>query len=165
MNIFVTDQSPITSAKSLDNKRVVKMILESAQMLSTAVNIHGGEGPYRTAYKNHPCTIWARESRANFEWLLAHMQALSDEYTRRYNKTHKSSLHLPSLRQDAILIPEVTQTPFEICIQDHFRPTKDPIDGYRKCLTYKWFVTDKRKPEWPFGKPEWLETYRSILEV
>lgn len=61
MNIFVTDISPIVSAQALDDKRVVKMILESAQLLSSAIFINS-QSIYNDIYKpthlKHPCTIW-----------------------------------------------------------------------------------------------------------
>ena len=61
MNIFVLDTDPQTAARLMCNKHVVKMILESAQMLCSA--FENGEAPYRRAYYNHPCTKWARESK------------------------------------------------------------------------------------------------------
>jgi hypothetical protein len=70
MNIFVLDTDPQIAAGFLCNKHVVKMSLESAQMLCSA--FENGEAPYKRSYYNHPCTKWARESQANYEWLLAH---------------------------------------------------------------------------------------------
>ena len=88
MNIFVVHQDPKTSAQQLCDKHVVKMILESAQMLCSAYP--NGDAPYKRAFYNHPCTIWARESQENYEWLLDHAYAMCQEYTRRYSKVHKS---------------------------------------------------------------------------
>ena len=94
MNIFVLDESPVVSAKYACDKHVVKMILESAQMLCA---IHPeGTAPYKRSYYNHPCTKWARESFENYDWLIRHAYALCAEYSRRYNhkngkpKVHKS---------------------------------------------------------------------------
>lgn len=71
------------------DRHVVKMTLESAQMLCMAYPEE--IAPYRRtkAQYNHPCTIWSRSSKANYEWLLVHAKELSAEYTRRYGKTHK----------------------------------------------------------------------------
>ena len=88
MNIFAVDKDPKISAQQLCDKHVVKMILESAQMLCSAYP--NGDAPYKRAFYNHPCTIWARESQENYEWLLTHAYAMCQEYTRRYGKVHKS---------------------------------------------------------------------------
>ena len=92
MNIFYLDKCPDKAARLQYNKHVVKMILESAQMLCTAhhVDIHGKNVPYKVAHKNHPSTIWVRENSLHYEWLFQHMMHLGDEYTKRYSKTHLS---------------------------------------------------------------------------
>jgi hypothetical protein len=90
MNIFYLHKDPVEAAKLQYNKHVVKMILESAQMLCTAHH-HYGNGdkvPYKKAHYNHPSTIWVRENAYNYLWLYRHMLALGDEYTKRYGKQH-----------------------------------------------------------------------------
>ena len=97
MNIFVTNECPIKSARYLDDKRVVKMVLESAQLLCSVfheVEINGGlitesDIPYKVSHANHACSKWARHSWHNFDWILRHGFALSTEYTNRYGKIHK----------------------------------------------------------------------------
>ena len=100
MNIFVTDQCPIQSARNLPDKHIVKMPLETCQMLSIIYSdwyygigqLHKLDGtPYRTAhgaFRKHPCTQWAAESYWNLSWLISHGMALCDEYTARYGKVH-----------------------------------------------------------------------------
>ena len=92
MNIFYLDKDPVVAARVQYNKHVVKMILESAQMLCTAHHVYGNpdDVPYRQAHLNHPSTIWARQSRPNYYWLYEHMIALGQEYTKRYDKVHMS---------------------------------------------------------------------------
>jgi len=92
MNIFYLDKCPHKAAELQYNKHVVKMILESAQMLCAAHHILGDSEnvPYKLAHKNHPSTIWARENASNYEWLFHHFCALSKEYKKRYGKTHMS---------------------------------------------------------------------------
>ena len=92
MNIFYLDKCPNKAAKVQYNKHVVKMILESAQMLCAAHHVLGNpdDVPYKLAHKNHPSTIWVRENSLHYDWLYEHMIALGDEYTARYNKTHMS---------------------------------------------------------------------------
>ena len=94
MNIFYLDKDPVVAAQMHCDKHVVKMILESAQMLSTAHRVLDGDeyanetGMYKMAHKNHPSTIWVRSSGMNYMWLYEHMRALMDEYTYRYGKHH-----------------------------------------------------------------------------
>ena len=93
MNIFYLHSDPVKAAQIQYNKHVVKMILESAQMLCTAHHCYGNAEqklnvPYKQAHLNHPSTIWARKSRATYRWLYLHMMALGDEYTKRYGKIH-----------------------------------------------------------------------------
>jgi len=92
MNIFYLDKCPVKAAQVQYNKHVVKMILESAQMLCTAHH-HYGNGdnvPYKKAHYNHPSTVWVRDNCENYAWLYRHMIALGEEYTKRYGKTHLS---------------------------------------------------------------------------
>jgi len=90
MNIFYLSHDPKHCAELQCDKHVVKMILETAQLLSTAHWELGGEGPYKVTHKNHPSAVWARSGRKQYEWLYAHFKALSDEYTLRYGKVHKT---------------------------------------------------------------------------
>ena len=89
MNIFVLDDCPVISAEQMLDKHVVKMPTESMQMISTCLDHMGYDSPYRPVMLNHPCTIWARESKDNMRWLIRHTSALCKEYTKRYNKRHK----------------------------------------------------------------------------
>ena len=100
MNIFVTDRCPIQSARNLPDKHIVKMPLETCQMLSIIYSdwyygvgkLYKSDGtPYRTshgAFRNHPCTQWAAANQYNLAWLITHGVALCEEYTQRYDKVH-----------------------------------------------------------------------------
>ena len=90
MNIFYLHKDPFKAAEYQYNKHVVKMILESAQILCTAHHYYGnGDNvPYKKTHLNHPSTVWARENSRNYYWLYNHMLALGQEYTKRYGKTH-----------------------------------------------------------------------------
>ena len=92
MNIFYLDKCPKKAARLQYNKHVVKMILESAQMLCTAHHVYGNPNdvPYKPAHLNHPSTVWTRRSKSTYMWLYNHMMALGNEYTKRYGKTHLS---------------------------------------------------------------------------
>ena len=96
MNIFYLDKDPYKAAEFQYNKHVVKMILESAQMLCTAHHHYDPFGdtyieiPYKKAHYNHPSTIWCRQNKNHYRWLYNHMIALGQEYTARYGKEHLS---------------------------------------------------------------------------
>ena len=100
MNIFVTDSCPSQSARNLPDKHIVKMPLETCQMLSIIYSdwyygvgkLYKADGtPYRTAhgaFRSHPCTQWAAANQYNLAWLIMHGLALCEEYTLRYHKVH-----------------------------------------------------------------------------
>ena len=92
MNIFHLDKDPNNCAKYHCDKHVVKMILETAQMLSTAYQRHFGinDRLYKVAYPKHPMTIWVGDSKENFVWTMNLMKCLLYQYTLRYNKEHLS---------------------------------------------------------------------------
>lgn len=88
MNIFILDEDIEKCATYHVDRHIVKMPLESAQMLCTTINLCGGTSPYKSAHINHPCTIWARQSKQNYVWLCKLGKQLCKEYTYRYNKVH-----------------------------------------------------------------------------
>jgi len=104
MNIFFLDKDPVISAQMMCNKHVVKMILESAQMLSTAHRVCDGDtyadevGLYKLAHKNHPSTKWVRSNPFHYLWLYHHMIGLMNEYTHRYGKVHATERLKSSLK-------------------------------------------------------------------
>lgn len=94
MNIFVLDENPQVAAKMHNDKHVVKMILESAQLLCGVHHMTDPltteQVPYKLSHKNHPCSIWARQCVENYIWLCDLGLSLCEEYTYRYGKRHKS---------------------------------------------------------------------------
>ncbi len=137
MNIFYLDKDPVKAAKAQYNKHVVKMILESAQMLCTTHHCYGDKDqvenvPYKQAHLNHPSTVWTRRSRSTYMWLYDHMMALGDEYTKRYGKTHltitkcKDFLAKPPVHiqgDDFIQPPQ--------CMPDEYKVENDSVAAYR----------------------------------
>lgn len=111
MNIFYLDKDPVIAAQMCCDKHVVKMIIESAQMLSTAHRILDGTQYldktangrnikrwrlqnktnenfiYKASHVNHPSTVWVMQSAYNYMWLYNHMLELNEEFKRRYNHT------------------------------------------------------------------------------
>lgn len=89
MNIFYFTYNIVLNSKLLDDKRLVKMILETTQLLSNSLYLHGENSPYKPTHLKHPCTIWAAKSSGNWNWLKNYGLALAKEYTNRYGKIHK----------------------------------------------------------------------------
>jgi hypothetical protein len=116
------------------------MILESAQMLCTAHHHfdNGDNVPYKKAHYNHPSTIWCRQRTGNYLWLYNHMVALSDEYTRRYGKTH---LTITKCREPLFMFPKgIDQgkcTPPPQCMPDEYKD-KDTVKAY-----WNYYLGDK----------------------
>ena len=158
MNIFVLDPDPKISAQMHLNKHVIKMILESAQMICTTHHLHYNNDvekydiPYKPAFSNHPCTKWVRSSLSNYKWLVELTCELNNEYIYRYDKdvNHKSwdkikDLPLPSLI-DIGLTRWARAMPNECKIGD------DVVSSYRnyyntnklKIMSYK----KREKPSW-----------------
>jgi len=165
MNIFVTDPSPTKSAQVLPDKHIVKMPLETCQMLSIVASDKWGHGfgslpkldgtPYKTdkgAFRNHPCTVWAQD---NWTWLIVHGLALCFEYTLRYGKIHSCQ----STIEHAVKIfpPQDTDpTHFVFAGPDQWKHDKSItiFDAYKQYIASKPWVCDNylrlpdRKPEW-----------------
>lgn len=155
MNIFILDENPDVAATLHNDKHVVKMIVETAQLLSTAHHVAGSPIAaklYRKTHENHPCAKWVRESKANYEWAYFLFNALCIEYTYRYGKQHKT------MREKAIAlgnipnIPDVGLTPFPQCMPDDCRVPGDPVSAYRKYYReHKSHIANWKKrdiPEW-----------------
>lgn len=155
MNIFVLDINPVKAARYHCDKHVVKMILESAQLLCTALHEKGihEEWMYKATHKNHPCAIWVRESRSNFNWLLCLLSALLKEYTLRYGKTHKTTTIYNQLNKLEIAgsIDYSTMTPFALCMPDEYKVEGNPVLSYRK-----YYMEAKRDIcKWKLKIPAW----------
>ena len=156
MNIFVTNNCPIKSAQILDDKRLIKMVLESAQILSTAIFLNSNikyNCLYKPTHVRHPCVLWASRNRSNWQWLYEHFIALCDEYTLRYGKIHKSKgLSFDLLRYAEIHINNATIEVFPNCtrminIGVNFSNIDDVCQAYRNYLCLKW-KHDIIKPKW-----------------
>jgi len=151
VNIFFTSADPIECALALDDKRLVKMPVESVQMLSSAIARHGGTPVYRVAWTKHPCTIWSGDSRDNFEWHLEHLKAMNEEFKLRYGKDHGSfTAGYEALKAQTDRIISVGLTPFPNC--SLFKDEQDVHKAYRLGFHEKW-KNDKRAPRWTNRTP------------
>lgn len=101
MNIYTTDSDPVIAAQNLDDKRLSKSILEVAQILSTACSetYCWKSNLYAPTARTHPCVIWAKTSRGNFNWLVLYGLALNEEFKYRFgsNKERSTSVILSAV--------------------------------------------------------------------
>ena len=163
MNIFFIDKCPVISAMQLCDKHVVKMVLETAQMCSTAIHEFGfGDEPllnniYKSAYKNHPMTVWVRENEANMLWAVLHGLSIGREYKYRYGKDHKSTAILENISQymfhDNFDVDYTLHTEPPQCMPEMYKRL-DYVEAYRayyidaKSTILTW--TKRKRPEWVF---------------
>ena len=146
MNIFILDRDPLVSAQYHADKHCGKMILESAQMLSTVLG-----GPYRPTHQKHPCTLWVAKSRQNAVWLCTLAMGLNAEWRDRYGHTrnHKSWEVIAPLWEKTYTLPDEGLTPFILAMPDEYK-TEDPVESYRAYYRSKTFVKWERGPT-----PDW----------
>lgn len=158
MNIFALDNDPSKAAQMHCDKHVVKMVLETAQILSTVHHLYESEWVgevYKPTHKNHPSVKWAAESTGNYRWLALLFKALAVEYTHRYNKPHKS---WKNLRRALLRYPDGDKplgplTPFALAMPDVYKfVSADPVECYR---AYYWhekrdmlIYTRREEPQW-----------------
>ena len=136
MNIFATDPSPFVSARQHCDVHVRKMILEVAQMLSTAhIECDGIQVAYKRTHQHHPCSVWVRTSVANYNWALDLLVTLCIEYTYRFGKIHKTAEILPALSKVPTM-PDIGLTPFAIAMPEELR-SPDVCASYRRYLRVK----------------------------
>jgi len=181
MNLFILDKDPVIAAKQQCDKHVVKMIVESGQMLSTVHRMLDGQlvrrpsksgrtqvkyyvhpNPllestlYKAVHFNHPCTLWSRESSANYDWHYKHFVALCDEYTYRYDKVHKTDNVLRNvLSSQPRNIPKGQMTQFKLAMKSNPECMfeDDPVKSYRlfyqtKQARFSMDWTKREAPVW-----------------
>lgn len=164
MNIFVTNGCPIKSAQDHNSVHCPKLVVELAQMLSTAhFVLDGTQVGYKPTHQGHPCSKWIRETSGNYQWAYLHFKALCDEYTFRTGKTHKSSDLLKVLAKQPSKIEIGERTSFAMAMPDDFKKLGifDQTIAYRAYLNSKfkeWLARPKpMRVEWANrDKPEWV---------
>ena len=161
MNIFYVDSDPEVAARNMVDRHVVKMILETAQLLSTAHRVIDGEEyvgqsqsgrkakrwrlsgnvdaiMYAATHINHPSAVWVRENSANYDWLYDHLLALGREYTHRYGRTHLTIDKLKDILKDSPqnIKQSNVMTKMPSCMDKQYIVSLDPITNYRNYYNY-----------------------------
>lgn len=170
MNIFFLSLIQSHCAKYHVDKHVVKMILETCQLLCCAHHLHPNSvytPPYRLTHKNHPCAIWTRTSLDNYKWLVVLGLELCKEYTYRYGKVHKCQSLLHDLNENHPSIPSIGfTTPAKAMPDDYKINTNNITDCITSYRNYYYFAkTDLHS--WKKRKvPYWiLEYQKEYFEV
>ncbi len=165
MNIFITHNNPKVAAKHLCDRHVPKMLLESAQMLSNAVNLYGlsSNAPYKPMYLLHPCSKWVLESKQNFLWLLCHAREIEQQFIKRFKKTHKCSAALDLIESQipTLKFPKTGRTPFVQCMPKIYRQG-NTIEAYRSYIK-----AGKTFAQWKKGvkKPSWMKHHKVVYNM
>jgi hypothetical protein len=151
MNIFLLHLDPTKCAQYHADKHVVKMILETAQMLCAVHWRYGSPAPYKATHKNHPCTVWAGNTTTNYHFLHDLGIALCNEYTYRYNKTHKTENILNTICTPPSELLATGLTDFVQAMPEEYKGT-NAVEAYRtyyqqeKAYLCQW----KNRPVPPF---------------
>lgn len=177
MNIFFLDESPLVAARDQHNKHVVKMVLESAQLLSSVHHMLPSMVDktrlYKLTHKNHPMAVWARKCPGNYHWLAQHAMYLCFEYTQRYRKVHASQNLIGYLNTNSDYMWKdnppneelmnfngfwVTQPP--LCMPDKYKVLGDCVASYRAYYKAEKVGFAKWRNITP---PNWLAHENSIM--
>jgi hypothetical protein len=177
MNIFYLDPHPKQCAEHHCDKHVVKMILEYAQLLSTAHRVLDGEQStaltasgrkqkvwkledpsldaalYKATHMNHPSAVWARQSYKNYVHLHQLFYYLCKEYTRRYGKVHATERLMSDLYAPPVNID--TKSPFTDpppAMPDYCKVPGNSVESYRKYYIYE----KARFAKWKTKEPQWF---------
>lgn len=132
MNIFYLHHDPQLAARFQHNKHIVKMCLETAQILCTVQVRYGNEAPYRPTHPNHPSVLWAGENKNNYLWLVRHGLELCAEYRRRYGKQHACANVIEEVQFPPGAMPDLPFTQPTQAMPDEFKVPGDSVLAYRK---------------------------------
>lgn len=162
MNIFVTSFDSKEAASHLDDLRLNKMILETAQLLSCAYRylFEDNDLLYKDTHLNHPCAIWARKSIDNYSWLVQYFDDLAKEKVKRDGATKERSKIKPhkswedlfeifNLKKTNNYKDRISTEFFDFNCTD-FKDEKDIRISYQKQLLQKW-KNDLKLPKWTGG--------------
>lgn len=167
MNIFFLDENPKTAVQMLCDCHIVKMTLETAQLLCTRRRIDCNEGmktPFQNLYRGthqfHPCQV-CLSRKSNLEWLKFYFSEILGEYKRRFGKEHKCKMFVELFRPEGDTPPRLSEVDFPKCMPEEFK-TESVVDSYRNYYSCKAKILHKFNFRNPF---KWqLEWRDSLLE-
>jgi len=161
MNIFILDKDIQKCVEYHADQHVVKMILESTQMLCTVLKENGITAPYKSTHIKHPCTLWAGRSLSNWIWLRDFTLKLNEEFKFRfYHKdNHKSADVANQLKNPSI--PDLGLTEFAQAMPEEYRVPGNAVQAYRNFYFAEksGFATWTKRPV-----PQWFKKGMQKLE-
>lgn len=159
MNIFALYPSPQESARAHCDAHLHKMILESAQIISSAFYLRSWQRPwmYKPTHLNHPCVKWAAECNHNIVWTLDLARELEDIRQELGHPYHASTEvikyahdflqdELPYVRAD-LAYPRICAMPVHIKMRSDIS-TEEKYQAYYRWKNQQWTVLDKRPMTW-----------------
>jgi len=184
MNVFYLDNDPYVAAQYHCDKHVVKMIIEYAQLMSTAHRVLDGSlyidktanGRnikrwklnddrenilYKASHINHPSGVWCRSSKHNYDWLYQLFYYLCNEYTLRYSRIHKTEELLSGILMAAPLnIADVSFSEPPPAMPDYCKIVNNSISSYRK-----YYIEEKNKfATWKTSIPKWYQEKKYLTK-
>lgn len=180
MNIFAVSDDPRLAALELPDKLVPKMIVESAQMLSTAHRVLDGDERadmlhlYKKAYENHPSTIWVRKDAMNYWWLWMHALTLCEEYKWRFSpegqgigNPHKTESVIHALQELPLNIPAEKDTNWEVladlplCMPDQYKEPGHNVNSQN----HQWYATESYQKFVTQDKPYMQDVFKAYARA
>lgn len=182
MNIFALDKNPKLCAQYHNNKHLVKMLVESVQLLSSAYYTLGQFGPvllmskerldsfpresgfYKLTHRNHPSAIWTRSTIQNWKWLLELTKELAIEYTFRYGKNHSVESILEWMESNKPNLPDTMLEDFSLAMPEQYHPINTKIND--TVFSYRlYYLFDKpHLADWGSrGEPKWHNDLKMMV--
>ena len=166
MNVFYLDHDPAVAAQAMCDQHVVKMVTETAQILSTVarltLNEGACEGLYRRTRQNHPVVRAAIHDGGYLRWTFLHGLALADEYTHRFDKYH-AALRVIRIAGEALDLAEqkvslIRNGSIPLCMPDALH-SEDTVESYRDYYADKAAAWDEKQAPMRYTRrepPVWL---------
>lgn len=176
MNMFILDDNIERAAQMHHDVHCRKMILETAQILCTASHdiFVNYTPPYKNTHRHHPLVKWAGETLANYRYCVLFGIHLGNEYTYRFNKTHKSSLVIDEINEECWVYENInplkkkTQlnlTKMPLCVDEEFQHLPDVQAHRRNYNKNKLHDKKGRRAVWTKrGIPYWVDMNRLFTE-
>lgn len=156
MNVFLLDSDIQKAVRYMCDRHIVKMPVESAQMLCTAHQYYGSYHPsfYGISHLHHPWTIWTRRTNSNYQWHFQLFMLMCQEYRRRFHRVHEVDwLLTDALSQPPELIALGDLTEFPLTMPVEYRQS-DPVQSYRDFyIGHKLYFARWR---YPGITPDWV---------
>lgn len=177
MNIFFLSRRPKTAAALQCDLHRLKMIVESTQILYSALHMlgiplqnvmcHTPDGdsfdtkPYRPTHKHHPSVLWVLGGRSHFKWLLSMALELCALYTAEFHKKHRSHYHLEALNERI----NRDELPDDVCVSGWLQRLRDMGVSEKAVCSCEQRATTGSSPEGCFFGVRCIEVKDSETDI